>query len=360
MNKTILVIDDEPRLAQSLAALLRGCGYDVRAAIGGEEGLRTVRDEDFDVVITDLRMDGVDGFEILRFLSRNKPRIALIVITGHASTESAIEAIHQNVYDYIPKPFDFEFLKSSVEKVFAKLETEQLKEDLAHMLSHDIKVPLSSIIGFADFLFKEDGTPHPKAEDYRHKIISNGRKILALLDNYLTNARVEQGRLEIDPMPVDLVGTTQDVLRMMEYEFRQRHMTATMQSSTEAIVQGDEPLIFRAMGNLLNNAAKYAPEGCAIEVRIEPSEIDGQAAFLVSIANHGCTLTPEEGEHLFDRYKRGRSSRGTGGMGLGLHVVRCVAQAHGGISRCEIDHDRVEFRVLFPVAGPVITQKAEE
>jgi DNA-binding response OmpR family regulator len=219
MSRKILVIDDEPRLANSLTALLRGAGFDVRAAIGGDVGLKALAEEEFDLVITDLRMNDVDGFEIMRYLQSDHPKCAIIVITGHASTESAIEAIHQNVHDYIPKPFDFDFLKASVDKVFARLETERLKADMARMFSHDIKVPLTSVIGFADFLVKPDGSAHGNQAEFARKISSNARKILMLLENYLTNARVEEGHLEIQREPVCLASILNEAVRVNEYEF---------------------------------------------------------------------------------------------------------------------------------------------
>jgi signal transduction histidine kinase len=351
MSRKILVIDDEPRLANSLTALLRGAGFDVRAAIGGDVGLKALAEEEFDLVITDLRMNDVDGFEIMRYLQSDHPKCAIIVITGHASTESAIEAIHQNVHDYIPKPFDFDFLKASVDKVFARLETERLKADMARMFSHDIKVPLTSVIGFADFLVKPDGSAHGNQAEFARKISSNARKILMLLENYLTNARVEEGHLEIQREPVCLASILNEAVRVNEYEFSTRDIVPEISIAGEAKLEGDEPLLFRAFANILSNAAKYAPEGARAWAKLTIEEADGARTAHVLIGNNGVTLKQEECDSLFERYRRGRTSRGTGGTGLGLHVVRIVTEAHGGSVRCitRPDFGEIEFEVTLPL-----------
>lgn len=351
MSRKILVIDDEPRLANSLTALLRGAGFEVRAAIGGDLGLKALAEEEYDLVITDLRMNDVDGFEIMRHLAAEHPKCAIIVITGHASTESAIEAIHQNVHDYIPKPFDFDFLKASVDRVFARLETERLKADMARMFSHDIKVPLTSVIGFADFLVKPDGSAHGNQAEFARKISSNARKILMLLENYLTNARVEEGQLEIQREPVCLASVLNEAVRVNEYEFSARHITPVVTIEGDPRLDGDEPLLFRALANILSNAAKYAPEGARVWATLTVGQPDSNPVACVRIGNSGIDLTQKECDELFVRYKRGRSSRGTGGTGLGLHVVRLVAEAHGGSARCTSrpEAKEIEFEVTLPL-----------
>lgn len=351
MGRKILVIDDEPRLANSLTSLLRGCGFEVKSAIGGGPGLKLLRDEEFDLVITDLRMNDVDGFDVMRFVGRERPRTAIIVITGHASTESAIEAIHQNVHDYIPKPFDFDFLKASVDKVFARLETERLKADLARMFSHDIKVPLTSVIGFSDFLVKPDGSIHPNCAEFARKISSNSRKVLALLENYLTNARVEEGRLEIQREPVAVAPVLREALRVNEYELSLRSLEAEVELSGEHTVCGDEPLLFRAFANLLSNSAKYAPEGARVWVRVTDAVLDGVRAVSIVVGNGGSTVKDDEAPALFDRFRRGRTSKGIGGSGLGLHVVRSVAEAHGGKALCHVrpEEGLIEFELVLPL-----------
>lgn len=349
-GKKILVIDDEWRLAESLAALLRGAGYQVRACSSGREGFEALSSETYDLVITDLRMDGVDGFDIMRHLAEHCPSTGIIVITGHASTESAIEALHQRVADYIPKPFDFEFLRASIEKVFVQQESEQLRRDLVRMLSHDIKVPLTGILGFAQLMISTETNDNRTPREYAARIISNCQRVIAMLDNYLTNAREEEGRLETHLMPVAPVELAEEGLGLLHWEFDRKGIEIRRRYPREELtIQADEPLLSRAVGNLLSNAAKYTPGNGWAEVAVEhrpPGEV------VITVSNSGAPMEEQEVLHLFERYQRGGTSRGIAGTGLGLHVVRLVAEAHSGRVGCELAEDGViRFFIALPVAG---------
>ncbi|CAN5307082.1 HAMP domain-containing sensor histidine kinase [soil metagenome] len=346
-QKHILVIDDEQRLAESLAALLRGVGYQVDSATSGEKGLALVAHQQYDLVITDLRMDGISGFDVMQHIAENFPHTALIVITGHASTESAIEALHQRVADYITKPFDFDFLKTAIERVFARQEAERLRRDLISMLTHDIKVPLTSVVGFAQLIVKPTGEVNPETPQCVDFIVLNCQRILSMLDNYLTNTRIEEGHLETLMLPIDLEDTVSDAMKMLSFNFRKKNIRIeTRFSKMPERFTADEPLLFRAISNLLSNAAKYTTEGGQV---IVSTSVEGDRAVL-RVANSGSPLTEEETRKVFERYRRVGTAKGIEGSGLGLHVVRCIALAHGGEATCESRDDWTTFVLSLPIA----------
>jgi signal transduction histidine kinase len=351
-SKRLLVVDDEERLAESLAALLRGVGYKVRHATSGMAGLALLRAEHFDLLITDLRMNEVDGFDLMRHVTDHHPHMGIIVITGHATTESAIEALHQRVADYIPKPFDFDLLKASIEKVFTQQEADQLRRDFARLLSHDIKAPITGILGFAQLIVSDNPKLRRDPIDCATRIINNCHKVLAMLDNYLTNARQEEGRLEIDPAPVDPAALLDEALANVAIEIQRKSIEVRREiQPLTATLHADENLLARALGNLITNAAKYAPNEAWIQVAVRPH---GPGEVSLEVANSGAHLEPGEIPGLFDRYRRAGSSRGIDGNGLGLHVVRIVAEAHGGRADCHYDAAQkiVCFRMVLPVNPP--------
>ncbi len=350
-GKRILVIDDEARLARSLAALLRGAGYQVSAATSGPEGLERLRQDFFDLVISDLRMDGVDGFDIMHHLAEHSRATPLIVITGHASMASAIEALHQRVADYITKPFDFDVLRGSIERVFAQQETERLRADLMHMLSHDIKAPLTNILGFAQMIERDDITKESPVRQYAQIIMLNSQRVIGMLDNYLTNARVEEGKLEPVPMPVSPSELIDEALHLTSLEFKRKDITVR-RDYREIPFQfnADEHLLSRAIANIVSNAAKYTPHGEEVRAEVAPMEDE---RVRITIANSGVTLPEDEAETIFQRYSRARTSRGTDGSGLGLHVVRCITQAHGGEVFCDSRDNWVRFSLVLPAQPEV-------
>jgi signal transduction histidine kinase len=348
VSRQILVIDDEERLARSLTELLREEGYEVDAAVGGEEGLRLLREKSYHLIITDLRMPGVDGLEVMDFVSHHLPGAAIIVITGHATTHSAIEAIHNRVADYITKPFELDMLIASIEKVFAQAEAEQMRQDMVRMITHDIKVPLNSILGFASFIVdRKTGAASPQAKDYCDKIIRNCQRIVGLLDNYLAQARAESGKLEILPQPINLTTVVEDALRVVHADFERRgiHVDSRIEDLGTPVM-GDEHLLFRAVCNLMNNAAKYSDEGG--QTRFSLTRKGSDAVFVIE--NTGPGIPPNEVPYIFQRYRRSTTSRGIEGSGLGLFVVDQVARAHNGSVTCECTPEAwTRFTLRIPI-----------
>ena len=133
-DKSILIVDDERRMADSLGDLLREENYRVRTVYSGRSAVDVLRREQFHVVVTDLRMQEVGGLDLIRYIHDNFPETLVIVITGHASTDSAIEALRYQVFDYLRKPFEFDLFRMAIEKAFHKIEAERLRQGYG---SHD-------------------------------------------------------------------------------------------------------------------------------------------------------------------------------------------------------------------------------
>ena len=106
----ILLVEDDANVASGLKKILHSQGYAITALVRGDEGLRRSLDEQFDVVITDLKLPGLDGLELVKKLHQEKPKLPIVLITAHGSTETAIEATKWGAFDYIPKPFEVEEL----------------------------------------------------------------------------------------------------------------------------------------------------------------------------------------------------------------------------------------------------------
>jgi len=352
VEKSILVIDDEERIARSLQSLLLEEGYDAQIATGGNEGLEMLKARSYHVVVTDLRMPQVDGFKIMDYLSKESPNTAIIVITGHASMESAIEAIHQRVVDYLTKPFEFDHLLASIEKVFAQLEAENLREDMQRMITHDIKVPLNSIIGFAQFIV--DGTVGDacdKTKDFARKISDNAQRITALLDNYLTQSRAESGKLEITKYLFNLNDTIEESYRVIKFEFEKKHITVhTEMDENVGLIVGDENLMYRSISNLISNAAKYTPDGGEVFIRTKAGRSkDNDEGVFFEIENNGPGMTDEEQKKVFMKYQRVSTAMDNPGAGIGLFVVSQVSKAHGGFAECKSSPEGpTKFTIFIP------------
>ncbi|MBM3334095.1 response regulator [Candidatus Sumerlaeota bacterium] len=356
-EKRILIIDDEERMADSLKSLFEAEGYLADVAYCGSEGLAKIQQSAYDVVITDIRMDDCDGYEVMRFVKENCEDTLVIAITGYVSTDSVIRAIRQSAFDYIPKPYEFDALRDSVERAFAQVEARRMRDDLISMLTHDIKAPLSTIIGYAQMSLEgEGGGLHSRTREFLELITISGQRILSLVENFLTTCRVAAGRLEIAQMPVDVAEVIADLRPICELEARKRGVEMTIRIEPgDTTVLGDGHLLFRALGNLFHNAIKYAGENGRVEAvlrLVERADESGPGRWTVfEISNTGPGIEPEARERIFGRFERLAQMSGAEGAGLGLYVVHCTVQAHRGKIEVESQPNELTvFRVYLPLA----------
>lgn len=119
-EKNVLIVDDEKTVCNSCKKILTQAGYQVDVASSGEEALDKVRGNGFDVVITDWKMPKMDGLEVAREVKREKPEVAVIIITGYPSLENSMEAIRSGVADFVTKPFTPEELSDAMLRALAK------------------------------------------------------------------------------------------------------------------------------------------------------------------------------------------------------------------------------------------------
>jgi signal transduction histidine kinase len=355
IERRLLVVDDEKRMLDSLASLLRACGYEVDTASSGREALAKLAQYDYPVVITDLRMDDVDGFELMRSVGEGR-HIAFIIITGHASTESAIQAVQHKAFDYLPKPFDFEDLRKAVERAFAAVEAQQFRDDLISMITHDIKVPLSSIVGYATLIFdKTTGELNPRAKDFVQTIHSNALKILSLVDNFLTSCKIEGGKLSLFPRPVNINFLIEDLLSVFQAEAERKQLQIQTELASELPpVTGDENLLFRAISNIISNAFKFTPAGGFIRIRtlFEPAEKSklGRDCALIEVSNSGPGIPAEDLPVIFEKYRRSAPQSAIEGSGLGLYIARYVVDAHhGSIEVTSTPNELTTFTIRLPI-----------
>jgi len=355
VERRLLVVDDEKRMLDSLASLLRACGYEVDTASSGREALARLAQYDYPVVITDLRMDDVDGFELMRSVGEGR-RIAFIIITGHASTESAIQAVQHKAFDYLPKPFDFEDLRKAVERALATVEAQQFRDDLISMITHDIKVPLSSIVGYATLIFdKTTGELNPRAKDFVQTIHSNALKILSLVDNFLTSCKIEGGKLSLFPRPVNINFLVEDLLSVFQAEAERKQLQIETELAPELPpLTGDENLLFRAISNIISNAFKFTPAGGFIRIRtlLEPAEKSklGCDCAVIEVSNSGPGIPAEDLPVIFEKYRRSAPQSAIEGSGLGLYIARYVVDAHhGSIEVSSTPNVLTTFTIRLPI-----------
>jgi signal transduction histidine kinase len=203
------------------------------------------------------------------------------------------------------------------------LQLSQLKNDLIAVLAHDIKGPLTSIVGFAELL-EEGFLEGDAATDAARTIRSNAQRLATLANDVLALSRVEHGELEIADERVDLVNLIQEAIDLHAKE----RSIAFAHHEKKAFVRGDSERLRQVFDNLLRNAIKYSPNG--EEVRVDLRR-DG-TSLVASVTDRGIGIPHDEKPRLFHRFFRGSNARRAkiAGTGIGLFIVRMIAERHGG------------------------------
>ena len=382
----LLVVDDEENLRITTAAILEKEGYTVDTAASGNEAIALLANTDYDLVLTDLHMDGGDGLAVLNEIRCNSPFTISIVLTGFASVESAISALQEGAYDYLVKPCDIETMKHTIRRGVdhrrlmlaeqkARADLEQLNQDLEQRiiertaeltrlnaelaeanrakdvflatLSHELRTPLTPVVGWIKLL--RSGNLDQKSVAKALDAIERNAWLQArLIDDLLDTSRIATGKLQFEPRPVDLnlaVKAALDTVRSLAAS-RNIELSVTL-SPTMLVVMGEPVRIQQIAWNLLSNAIKFTDPGGTVSVT---TETDGAEARL-SVTDTGIGIDAEFLPHVFDRFRQadGSTSRRHGGLGLGLAIADALAKMHGGRLEAQSDGEGKGSTFIFRI-----------
>ena len=366
----ILVVDDEQSVATTIKAILQLDGSEVTAVTSGKEAVDLLKEQEFDVVLTDLRLDDLDGIEILRETQKLWPDTVSIMLTGYASLESAVTALRSGAYDYLIKPSDVDELRATVGRALERrrlrqrlVELEQLdrlKTQFLSMASHELRTPLTAVSGFMQIARRRMGrlgtatdVPQPwreeaqKADETLDMANRQAKKLARLIDELLDVSRLQQGRVEMRLAEIDLGEVVREVGERMKI-LSKGHEIETNVEGTAPIV-ADRDRIEQVFENLVGNAIKYSPESGPIEMTLR---VNGASA-VVSVRDHGIGVAPAEVEKIFGLFYRSPDPRAdhVGGLGLGLYISREIVSRHHGRLWAERNPDAgTTFHVTLPLA----------
>jgi signal transduction histidine kinase len=358
---TILVVDDGPSNRLVIASYLEA-KYRILEAENGPEALEVVAREPVDLVLLDVMMPGMDGYEVCRELKRRAgvAFLPVILLTALSEQEDRIAGLDAGADDFLTKPADRTELalrcraflelrrkdalvREQVERL-ARLQT--LKDDLVAMILHDVRNPLAGIEGYLQMIEAEAGDPAAVVEDAL-RALKSSRKLRSLLDGVLEVRLLEEGELPLRREPVDLAALVADAVETLSGtgEAGRAPIERAVPAGLAAVV--DRKLLRRALENLLSNAIKYSPRGKPID--LVAREAGGRVE--LDVADRGPGVPDELKGALFQKFgsveaKRGEARRG---FGLGLHLVKLVAGAHGGDVSV---HDRPGGGSIFRLSIP--------
>ncbi|MDF2836895.1 MAG: histidine kinase [Paenibacillus sp.] len=224
---------------------------------------------------------------------------------------------------------------------------ENSKEQLVLNLAHDLRTPLTSVIGYLDFILKNEELRPEQTRHYATIAYTKSQRLEQLIDELFEVTRMNYGKLKIDRKPLDL----SELLQQMNEEFypvmENRGLTARLSVEPELMVRGDGELLARVFENLLSNAVHYGGDGEYIDVH---GLTEGEQV-VVRIANYGNRISPEDLPHIFDMFYTSDKARTyhEGSTGLGLFIARNLVEQHQGTISVDSDVIRTVFEVRLPI-----------
>ncbi len=222
---------------------------------------------------------------------------------------------------------------------------ERLKTEFVATASHELRSPLTSIKGFVELLSRSEGLDE-KQREFLDVILLSTNRLVDLVNDLLDVARIEAGQFEIHRRPTDVVEAVREVATLIEPRIADKAQELDMQLPRVLPPALADPARLRQIAtNLITNAHLYTPPRGRIRVRLEAEE----HAIVLRVSDNGRGMTPEEQEHIFDRFYRGADGRGAPGTGLGLSVVKSLVDLHGGSITVESKPDQgSQFTVKIP------------
>jgi signal transduction histidine kinase len=369
----ILIVDDEERNLRLIEANLIPFGYDVITARDGEEALKKAREKSPDVILLDIMMPGMDGFEVARVLKEEEETriIPIVMVTALRETQDRIKALEVGADDFLSKPVDKMELKARVKSLLKvkayhdhmrdyrkELEdqvdkrTKQLKQALEEAnrlteaaqeaniakseflgnMSHEVRTPLNEIMGMTEIILDSDLDPEQKEglETIKH----SSESLLTLINKTLDFADIETGKLELDSVIFNIRECLDNCLENFVKTAREKGIKLICRVSDEIHEKliGDPPRLSQIIYNLVDNAIKFSEQGEVIVSVAVEAETKNDICLRFDITDSGIGISPEKQKLIFEAFSQadGSLTRKYQGVGLGLTVSSLLVEMMEG------------------------------
>ena len=330
---SILIVDDTPANLRLLARILADANYIVRPARDGKSALASANSAPPDLILLDIMMPEMDGYEVCRKLKAEEQTadIPIIFISALDDVLDKVKSFAVGGVDYIPKPFHAEEVLARVHThlTIRKLQqnlNEQIAEldAFAHTVAHDLKNPLALIVGFSDFLVAVKGKMSEEDRDKNlRKLQKAGNKAANIIDELLLLSSVRKQDVVLTPLDMEaILFAAQDRLTYMIDEYKVEILMAVQWP----VALGYAPWVEEIWVNYLSNGMKYGGQPPTIEIGGE-TLADGRIRFWVK--DNGPGIEPEDQKRLFAEFVRIGQMR-VKGHGLGLSIVQRISKKLNG------------------------------
>jgi signal transduction histidine kinase len=361
MENRILVVDDEKEIRDFLYKALTRLGrFCVELAETGEEVLQKIEKDSFDLVLTDLKMPKMDGIQLISEIARSKPEILTVLMTGHGTIDSAVEAMKRGASDYLTKPLNLDETIIRIQKAledrqrFVRLKEfadqlekanqelrriDVIKSEFVSVASHELRTPLAAIKTAVQLMLSgKTGEINENQTKFLSMAERNINRLTNILNDLLNLSRIESGKIELKFQNLELKG----IIELTASSLRPQADGKSIRIEVEIPEQlpgvyGDPEKIEQILTNIIGNAIKFTPDGgkILITAKFFSQERAGGPRHMVAISvrDTGIGIPPEHLDTIFEKFHQVESSihRSVSGTGLGLAITKGLVEAHQGV-----------------------------
>ena len=357
----VLVVDDEPGIRMGVSRILskhtvsypfmdEDYSFHCMEAASGEEAIKIIDRELPDIVLLDNKLPGIKGMEVLEYIRMKNYDIMVAMITSYASLEIAVKATDDGAYDFIPKPFTPQELKSSIDNITKQLflkritskmkqEGKQIRYQFLSVLSHELKAPLNAIEGYLRIMHeKQAGDDIASYTQMIERAMDRIQGMRSLVMDLLDFTRIRLEKKEDKIIKVNVRELAKLSASTVKPYAIQKNVEIKIDCPHDLQVEANPNDLEIILNNLISNAVKYNKEGGRVDVIIS---LEGKILKMV-IKDTGIGLTEDEKSQLFHAFVRIRNekTRHITGSGLGLSIVRKITEIYNGKIEVESEPDK--------------------
>lgn len=341
-KREILVVDDTPDNLRLLSAILTQQNYEVRKALNSRRAIASVKADAPDLVLLDIKMPGMNGYEVCATLKADPvtQNIPIIFISALDDALDKVQAFSVGGVDYITKPFQEAEVLARIENQLYLCELQdQLKaqnqelarsnqelQQFAHIVSHDLQQPLQSMTGYTKIVALQYADQlDQRANEYLNNVLEAGDRMQRLIKDLLSYAQIRQEKENF--APVDLNGVLEQVTRNLDMALKESG--TALRCPSLPTLPGNETQLVQLFQNIVSNAIKFSLPKSSPEIVLSFSSSDNKF-WLFEIRDNGIGISPNQLEQIFEPFQRLHFGQQYPGTGIGLATCKKIVENHHG------------------------------
>ena len=341
----ILAVDDIPDNLLLVQLALEQEGHQVVLAHNGETALKYIKQKPPSLILLDVMMPGMDGYEVTRRIREDKsvPFIPILLVTAREES-SLVEGLDAGADEFVRKPFQLDELQARVRSMLRLKETIDQRENFVSCLTHDLRTPLVAANRMLDLINQQAfGAVNGDQQEAISNIVSSNQNMLEMLNTLLETHQYELGQKALSFIPISLSKLIKDVVTELQALTIEKGIALKLAiDSNTSDIKGDRLELRRVITNLLGNAIKFTDAGT---VKISLTQDSDRV--IVTVKDSGIGISPQDQQTIFQRFHQGNHRRA--GKGLGLYLCRQIINAHQGRITLESEINKgTTFTVSLP------------